>query len=394
MPPDMPLPRQGSSWWLRGSAIVLLISFVVVPIGVAIMALGIITANIFRGEKVANALFGGGSGGASSVNCANVANVKSEYMEWVKDAAQKWLGGDEAALIAVIQHESTWNPKARNDSGATGLGQFLPGTAKGMKEYVGGDDGKGTFWPKGEVLPGNNPDDARYDPKRAIYATAHYLSLGIQRHGGLVNGYELGYHTHGSDGSQAPNARKARAHVEEIYNKLKNGGGCQSTGGGRTTTGELPAGVAGQIVAIAERFVGTTTKPNPQTGENDFHCANPRKSCASFVSVILEDAGALPPNDFYATTTELWKKSGGTIIINIGDPGDVSKLLPGDVVWFGSGSTATYQGALFNHVGIYIGNGMIIDTSSGKKQVVKRPISDHFGSGGAGALRGAKRFGN
>lgn len=174
-----------------------------------------------------------GAGGAQT-DCSGL-KFNSTYYPWIKDAAAKYLGGDEAALIAMIQIESSWNPNAANSgSSAAGLGQFLTSSAKGWKEFAGGDDKHGIIWPAGKLYdqPSSNPDDARFDPKRSIYAAAHYIGGLIGRYGSVGAAYQEGYHGYCKDmGSsscqnQLAEAKKGRARLEDYYNKLKSGGGC------------------------------------------------------------------------------------------------------------------------------------------------------------------------
>ncbi|MDO8513634.1 MAG: D-alanyl-D-alanine carboxypeptidase family protein [bacterium] len=155
------------------------------------------------------------------VDCSGVANVPSKYMSWVKDAASKYLGGDDALLIALVQNESGWDPHAKNISSSThavGLGQFQPGSARGWPEFVGGDDKHGMVWPTGKVYDGMPPaDDTRFDAKRSIYAAAHYLSSTAKLHNGdYFMGYEKNYH----GGSYGATARKK---MEEYYAKVRKG---------------------------------------------------------------------------------------------------------------------------------------------------------------------------
>ena len=66
-------------------------------------------------------------------------------------SASKKYRVDPAIIAGLITQESRWNPSARNpNSGAEGLGQFLPGTAQDM---------------------GIDP----WDPKQAVYGAAKYL---------------------------------------------------------------------------------------------------------------------------------------------------------------------------------------------------------------------------
>lgn len=56
---------------------------------------------------------------------------KQSYKAFAYQSAKKY-GVDPAILMALINQESGWNPKARSGVGAIGIGQFMPATAKGM----------------------------------------------------------------------------------------------------------------------------------------------------------------------------------------------------------------------------------------------------------------------
>lgn len=57
--------------------------------------------------------------------------VNKAYLAAVAAASQKY-GVPAKLLAAQIQAESNWNPNAQSSAGATGISQFMPGTAKGM----------------------------------------------------------------------------------------------------------------------------------------------------------------------------------------------------------------------------------------------------------------------
>lgn len=167
----------------------------------------------------------GGNGGGVDCGSAKISNMTAEQYAWVKDAAGKYLNGDEDALISLIYAESTWNASSKNGN-AIGLGQFMPGTAKGYKEFIGGSDGKGTNWPSGTV--DGSSSDARYDAKRSIYAVAEKFSGHLAQYGNLQDAYEKGYHTY-TNAAQKADADKGWNNMNDEYNKLKNSGGCKPT---------------------------------------------------------------------------------------------------------------------------------------------------------------------
>ena len=184
----------------------------------------------------------GKSGDQNTVDCSGYAKLTSEQYGWVKEAAGRYLGGDEASLIALIQIESGWNPGAKNPgSSAAGLGQFVTGTARGYPEFVGGNDKNGTVWSGGTVYddPASHSDDARFDAKRSIFAAGHKFGGDVSRFGGVGAGYEFGYHTHGNGSPEVVAAAQAgRARLEEVYNNLTANGGCLVTSTSSTPSGE------------------------------------------------------------------------------------------------------------------------------------------------------------
>lgn len=201
-----------------------------------IVVLGFLTAIILLiSLALWTGLVGVGNPNATTgnkVDCSGVASLTPEQYSWVKDAAAKYLSGDEAALVSLIQIESGWNVTAHNASSASGLGQFVDSSARGWPEFVGGDDKHGIVWPAGIIYdnpePTVHPDDARYDAKRSIYASAHYLGGQIAKYGNLQDAYVKGYHG-GTTPEQIAAAQSAGQKLMTNYNALKDGGGCKQT---------------------------------------------------------------------------------------------------------------------------------------------------------------------
>jgi soluble lytic murein transglycosylase-like protein len=211
------------AWIVIGSAaaIVLLTGFGTV---FAFAAMGSLTRN------------NPGYTGGQRTNCANV-KVPTDYLPWVKDAASKYLNGDEAMIIALIQIESSWNPQSTmSSSGATGLGQFVYLTAKGIPEFAGGTDKSGRTWPKGNLYNQKPPpaDDARFDPERSIYASARFLSAKLQEKAAgmtgtdaLYNAYIYGYHGGCNlGGKHCEEAKTGGQRLINTYNQLIQSGQC------------------------------------------------------------------------------------------------------------------------------------------------------------------------
>lgn len=220
----------------RGFAIPAILTVILVGLlGIGLFLIPFIGLSALVGKKMNQDV--GLSG--SNINCSDVKNVSAEWLGYVADAANLYLKGDQAALVALIQIESSWNPKAENnESSARGLGQFIDRTARGYKEFVGGDDdprddwpGPSKTWPAGKIYdnPSYNehPDDARFDPKRSIYAAGHLLGGHLKDYPGSVgDAYEFGYHG-GSTAEQKAEAKEGRGRLMEAYTELLNGGGCK-----------------------------------------------------------------------------------------------------------------------------------------------------------------------
>lgn len=183
-----------------------------------------------------------GEGGEVSgpvIDCGGATKVPQVWMPWVREAANKYLEGNQAQLVALIQVESGWNPRAcyrgSENSDATGLGQFLASTASGFPEFVGGDDKHGRRWPSGKLyshIQCPPSDDARYDPERSIFATAHLLRGHLRRYGNLRTAYIEGYHGYCKQATPKCQRQKAGAErsadkLMSVYNQLIERGQCK-----------------------------------------------------------------------------------------------------------------------------------------------------------------------
>lgn len=116
----------------------------------------------------------------------NAAKVPNGWGTLIEQEAK--ANGIEPSLLAgLLQAESSWNPRARSRSGAMGIAQFMPDTARGVGL--------------------RNPDD----PREAIPAAARYLRQKIDDFGGDVR-LGLRAYNQGTAGTQRnPNGRTSEA---------------------------------------------------------------------------------------------------------------------------------------------------------------------------------------
>lgn len=119
---------------------------------------------------------------------------------------------------------------------------------------------------------------------------------------------------------------------------------------------------------------------------------NGRRGCGLAVSVILNKAGV--PQSVVTTTQELWDNGAYSIVVPRPSALDhalaknsLPNLKPGDIVWWGNGGGANYGGALFDHVGIYVGDDNAIANSS-SSAAVKETTVDRTDK----IFNGAKRY--
>lgn len=130
-------------------------------------------------------------------------------------------------------------------------------------------------------------------------------------------------------------------------------------------------GIGEKVAAIAEANAGTEFQPGA------------REQCANFVRYVLKTAGV----DVGVTSNAVDGLSTGPALANsffgedigtiITDPADFQ---PGDIVGFYDTYSGPWPEGTITHVGIYVGDGQIVDRSTSSRPVSKRSI-DTFGAG-------------
>jgi cell wall-associated NlpC family hydrolase len=262
----------------------------------------------------------------------NTSAVPAAYLQWVLKAGSICSAITTAIIAAQDQTESDWNPKAVSGAGAEGIAQFLPSS---WPQWGRNDDGTGNVSPF-------NPRDAimaqgRYDCSLASFAQNLINSGGAS---GSVTDLALAAYNAGPLRVQQAHGIPAAAasYVQDIDSLAA------SKYAATTTASPSQAGLT--AVAATESALGT---PYQYGGS----CSNPHGpdsadwcDCSSLVQMAWRAAGVSIPR----TTYQQWRV--GTAVTS------VSQLVPGDLIFI-PGDDATAAGP--GHVGMYVGNGMLIN---------------------------------
>ncbi|MEU3634096.1 bifunctional lytic transglycosylase/C40 family peptidase [Streptomyces fradiae] len=294
--------------------------------------------------------------GNSPVGKALTAAVPAEYRTLIEEAGKTCPEVSPNLLAALLQQESGFNPKARSPVGAQGIAQFMPSTWE--KHGIDGNgDGRRDVW----------------DPEDAIPSSAKYLcSLAADvkdvpgdRQHNMLAAYNAGPGAVRKYGGVPP-YKETRNYVRAISALADH-----NPGGGAPAPEQ-----AAIVVRAAREMLGTPyswgggNANGPSTGT----CCSPNGSsgasvvgfdCSGLTLYAYAQAGIPLPRTAaqqYAATEPV-------------KPGDVR---PGDLVFYGR------TPAGIHHVGIYVGDGWMIDAPRPGLKVRYSPMDtmpDLFGVG-------------
>src|SRR5664280_2541627 len=255
----------------------------------------------------------GGAPAAASNDPSSVASSSipgSLLVLFQRASAASPCGVPWTLLAAVAHTESDFDPTVVSSAGAQGLFQFEPST---FATYD-------TPTPTGGVSP-----PTPFDPVDATFAAARYLcSLGI-----VVNPTSalVAYNC----GNPGPACQAVSAgYAEQV---LATAASYTAAGTSATSTG-VPTAVQATAVAYAESQIGTPYVwggTSPQTGFD----------CSGLVVWAYGLAGMVVPR----VANDQWQDEPHVAM---------DQLVPGDLVFFGSDGYA-------DHVGIYVGEGTMVD---------------------------------
>lgn len=290
---------------------------------------------------------GGGPGGLG----LNVEAVPAAYRDWILQAGKTCADVSPALIAAQIEAESGWNPKAQSPVGAQGLSQFMPGT-----------------WDTWGVDADNNGTADPFSPADAIMTQARYdcwLAKKVRSYkikNTDVRRLMLAAYNAGPGAVEQyrgiPPYAETQAYVARILRLVAK----------YSVTVEEPAGPFGtRVVAHAQRWTGT---PYSWGGGNIngptfgvAHGASTRGfDCSSLVQYAV----------YHASGGKLTIGRTSQVQVTQGKPVSPDALRPGDIIGF------RLNGASWDHVAIYIGDGQILHAPRTGQTVSTARLGDGY----------------
>lgn len=215
--------------------------------------------------------------------CINKAgNMPIEYKPFVKSAADKYLNGDQAKIIAIVLRESNWNQYATSPTGPAGIGQFAAKTAIGLDSFPNKNSIKTIPENmRGEkninaLLQSEYKNDDRFNPEYAIMAIAEYISEGLSDYN---QDFRMAYAKHYNREPNGKDIINADI-VWKNYNNLLNNNSCNPP------EPPIPGKniLAGTYVTIDSLRLPKLFKPSPPRRDSPEVDAN----CAAAAKVVYE----------------------------------------------------------------------------------------------------------
>lgn len=335
---------------------------IIVPVGVVLGLVLLLGGGASLGSNLTAAITGG------PLNRSAVPN--QAWVPWIEKAGSLCPQVPAPLLAAQIDVESGWDANAVSPKGAQGLAQFEPGT---WPAYSADDDGTGNVTPF-------NPADAimaqgRYDCALASVVAPLAASSGQSVVTLLLAAYNAGLPTVLAFGGVPP-FPETEAYAPKIEALEAN---YTTVLASYTIPGS--SAFAAAETAVAQQQIGV---PYVWGGGSDTGPTAGGFDCSGLVLYAIFQASrgavALPHS------SELQATMGQEVATGSGAQVLASGLLqPGDIIAFQLGSPGDYD-----HIGIYIGNGQMIDAPyTGVTVRIDNLNTPYF----AGVRWAARRFG-
>ncbi|MER5973289.1 bifunctional lytic transglycosylase/C40 family peptidase [Streptomyces sp. NPDC002055] len=288
--------------------------------------------------------------GDTPAGAALSMSVPAEYRNLIEEAGNTCPEVTPNLLAALLTQESGFNPEAKSHVGAQGIAQFMPSTWE-----THGIDGNGDG--KRDVL---NPEDAIPSSAKYLCSIAKDVKdVPGDKQSNMLAAYNAGPYAVRKAGGVPP-IKETQNYVKSITT-LAN----KNPGGGR---GGNPASSDRATVAVnaAKKMLG---KPYSWGGGNangpsKGTCCSPRGR--SGASITGFDCSGLTLYAYAQAGISLPRTAGQQYAAS--EPVKPGNVRPGDLVFYGSGPSSIH------HVGIYVGNGWMIDAPRPGIQVRYSPM--------------------
>ncbi|MEN8656134.1 bifunctional lytic transglycosylase/C40 family peptidase [Streptomyces sp. 21So2-11] len=304
--------------------------------------LGLVTAGVISGIALLTTFGGSGSASAQETGPGGSITTDAPVPGWVRVLIGKYAGKcpqvTASLLAAQLYTESKFNPKAKSPVDALGIAQFMPATWAQYGMDGDGDGLKDIWNPADAIAAQANYDCVLAKEVKAVPGdSTDNMLAAYNAGGGAVTKY-----------GGVPPYPETRNYVRDIRDLAAKWAAAVNP--------DLPAGKgSARAISAAKTALGTWYQWG---GE----CVAPYKGqggcdCSSLTKMAWASAGVNLPRVTYDQVRS------GTAVKS------VSQLRPGDLLFSVPGSAGP------EHVGMYIGDGQVIDAPHTGAQVRIRPLS-------------------
>ncbi|MEF9915697.1 bifunctional lytic transglycosylase/C40 family peptidase [Streptomyces sp. P5-A9] len=288
----------------------------------------------------------GGDSGPTGTDALS-ASVPAEYRDLIQEAGNACPEVSPNLMAALLKQESGFNPKASSPVGAQGIAQFMPSTwaSHGIDAN---HDGKTDVW----------------DPEDAIPSSAKYLCTiaeDVKDVPGNKRNNMLAAYNAGSGAVKKYNGVPPYKETQNYVQTISAAADSNPGGGAGTTTDQ-----AVTVINAAERKIGIPYSwgGGNANSESSGSCCSPNGK--SGVGIVGFDCSGLTVYAYAKAGIALPRTAAQQYAAS--EPVNPRQVRPGDLVFYGTSA------ASIHHVGIYVGNGYILNAAKPGTKVRYDPM--------------------